>query len=41
MVKFIEKEVDKVAINNKLEKKLKEQEALIQQTIEQFNQAKF
>jgi len=41
MVKFIEKEVDKVCINNKMDKKIKEQEPLIQQLIEEFNQFKF
>lgn len=41
MVKFMEKSVDKVNINNKLEKRLREQEPLIQRCIEEFNQFKF
>ena len=41
MVKFGEKEVDKVAINNKIDKKIKDQEGMIQHCIEDFNQFKF
>ena len=41
MVKFAEKSVDKVNINNKLEKRIREQEAMIQHCIEEFNQFKF
>ena len=41
MVKFGEKQVDKVNINNKLEKKIKDIEPMVQHCIEEFNQFKF
>lgn len=41
MVKFGEKQVDKVCINNKLDRRIKEQEPIIQRCIEEFNQFKF
>ena len=41
MVKFNEKSVDKVNINNKVDKRIKDLEGVIQKTIEEFNQYKF
>lgn len=41
MVKFNEKQVDKVVINNKIDKKVAAIEPLINNLIEEFNRFKF
>lgn len=41
MVKFNEKEVDKVNINNKMDKKLIPIEPMIPELLEEFNRYKF
>lgn len=41
MVKFNEKTVDKVTINNKVDKKLKDLDEAIQASLEEFNHFKF
>ena len=41
MVKFNEKEVDKVKINNKVDKKVQALEPIIQEQLEVFNRYKF